>query len=81
LRGQPYRYSSFKPRGFPSTSAAMTARTSSGPLPKNERCLAVCAGGAGAGSLRGAGAGRGGAGRGGAGRGCAGRGDDAGACT
>jgi hypothetical protein len=76
LRGQPYRYSSFKPRGFPSTSAAMTARTSSGPLPKNERCLALCAGGAAGGSLRGADTGRGGAGRG-----CGGRGDDTGVCT
>jgi hypothetical protein len=74
LRGQPYRYSSFKPRGFPSTSAAMTARTSSGPLPKNERCLTRRTGGAAAASLRGADAGRGGAGRG-----CGGRGDDVGA--
>ncbi len=78
LRGQPYRYSSCKPRGFPRTSAAMTARTSSGLLPKKERCLALCAAG---GSLRGGSVRGGAAGRGGGGRGCGALCDTAGACA
>src|SRR5579863_2774853 len=68
LGGQSYRYSSLRPRGFPSTSAAMTARTRSGPVPNSERRRGRCTSGAAGGSLRGGGgAGRGGADGGGAG--------------
>jgi hypothetical protein len=76
LRGQPYRYSSCKPRGFPSTSAAMTARTNAGPVPKGGLRLGLCAAGPAAGSLRGADTGRAGAGRG-----CGALGAAAGACA
>src|ERR1700677_4248561 len=73
LGGQPYRYSSLRPRGFPSTSAPMTPRTTSDPVPNGERRLTLCVTGAARVSLRGAGTGLGGAGRGATGRGGAGR--------